>query len=189
MPQSPSAPDYKRWVIPAAIGACVALLLALGGIAIGMLVGGSSDSPSNSVTAGPTLTHLPVPNRPADSPSEPSNAPPRPQALPPTVPGPDATGQSCAGGLSYPGASGRYSHSSRGTIETSCLSAQNVLTAFWQSGPPSSAPRTVYALGAVPCGSTGGRCSGSHFIMECSTYGADDWVTCTGGKNARVYIY
>ena len=105
------------------------------------------------------------------------------------VRGADASHQSCEGGIAYPGASGQYSHSGRGTVETSCLFARNVLTAYWEVGPPSPAPRTVYALGAVPCSSTGGRCSGNHFVMECARYGADDWVTCTGGKNARVYIY
>lgn len=190
-PAAPAAPPSERnkWAIPAAIGACAALLLAVGGIAIGMMVG-SSDAPSNSAESDPRLTQLPAPNRPAGSPaSRPTAAPPPPTrlALPPSVPGPDAKGQNCSGGVSYPGGSGRFSQASRGTTETSCYFTQNVLAAYWEAGPPTAASRTVYALGAVPCSSTGGRCAGDHFVMECVPTG--DWVTCTGGKNARVYIY
>jgi serine/threonine-protein kinase len=181
-------PSRKKWVVPAVIAVSVAMLLAAGGIAIGMMVGqGSSPEPT---AANPTLTRLPAPDRPAGS-APPSRSYPqtRPAGLPPTVPGVDANDESCESGIAYPGAGGQYSRSSRGTVETSCLFARNVLEAFREAGPPSSAPRTVYALGAVSCRSTGGRCSGDHFVMECATYGTDDWVTCTGGKNARVYIY
>jgi serine/threonine-protein kinase len=25
--------------------------------------------------------------------------------------------------------------------------------------------------------------------MQCAASGADNWITCTGGNNARVYLY
>ncbi|WP_029116401.1 serine/threonine-protein kinase [Mycobacterium sp. URHB0044] len=188
-PQPLSAPERNKWVIPAAVGAAAALILGLGGIAIGMMVGqDSSGSSSNSTAAQPSLTRLPPPNRPAGTPSR-SNSPTRPVALPPVVRGADANHQACENGITHPRASGQFSRAGRGTVETTCLFAQNVLNAYWEAGPASPAPRTVYALGAVPCPSTGGRCAGDHFVMECAKYGADDWVTCTGGKNARVYLY
>ncbi|WNG95349.1 serine/threonine-protein kinase [Mycobacterium sp. ITM-2016-00318] len=188
--QTTAPPEHKKWMVPA-IAVAVALLLGACGIAIGMLVGGgSSDDRSNPTAARPTLTQLPPGNRPAGSPGAAGPiSPPRQLTPPPRVLGNDAKGQSCEGGVIYPGASGRYSRASRGTTDTTCLFAQNVLEAYWKEGPPSSEPRTVYALGAVSCAETGGRCAGNRFVMECQTYGRDDWVTCTGGKNARVYIY
>lgn len=189
-PQSISTPERPKWLIPA-IAAVVAVVLGAGGVAIGMMVGrGSSDSSSSSNAAGPSLTQLPPANRPAGSPAPTHSSPaPRTLAPPPMVGGLDANGQSCDGGIPYPGASGQYSRSGRGTAETSCLFARNVLHAYWEAVSPPTGPRTVYALGTVPCSSTGGRCSGRHFVMECQTFGGDNWVTCTGGKNARVYIY
>lgn len=189
-PQPVPGPPHNKWLVPAALAVIVAVILGVGGIMVGVMVGtGSSpDSPA----AERTLVQLPPANRPAGLPA-PSQSRPRapagPVALPPIVSGLDANKQSCVGGIAYPGFSGSYSRSNRGTAETSCLFAQNVLYAYWQSGAPSPTPRTVYALGAVPCGTTGGRCSGDHFVMECAQYGGDDWITCTGGKNARVYIY
>jgi serine/threonine-protein kinase len=66
-----------------------------------------------------------------------------------------------------------------------------VLLAYWnQYGNASRDARTVSAPGAVDCRNVGaGTCDGANFVMECVASGTDNWITCTGGNNARVYLY
>lgn len=83
-------------------------------------------------------------------------------------------------------------HSQRGTPETSCLFAKNVLLAYWdQYGNASRQPRSVSAPGAVGCPSVGrgAACDGDDFVMQCAAYGSDSWITCRGGIDAVVYLY
>jgi serine/threonine-protein kinase len=35
----------------------------------------------------------------------------------------------------------------------------------------------------------GSSCDGPNFVMHCVAYEFDNWITCTGGNNARVYLY
>ncbi len=62
---------------------------------------------------------------------------------------------------------------------------------YWSTyGNASRQLRTVSAPGSVDCNSVeGARCDGSNFLMECAAYGSDNWITCTGGNNARVFLY
>jgi serine/threonine-protein kinase len=123
----------------------------------------------------------------------PAGAPLPAAALPPIVQGPDnsLSHQSCDQGFSLPTASGFGSHAGRGTPETSCYFASSVLTSYWnQYGNASRQPRTVAAPGAVDCNTvSGAQCAGPNFLMQCAAYGSDNWITCTGGNNARVYLY
>lgn len=32
-------------------------------------------------------------------------------------------------------------------------------------------------------------CSGNDFVMTCVVNGVDTWITCTGGNDAKVYLY
>jgi serine/threonine-protein kinase len=65
-----------------------------------------------------------------------------------------------------------------------------VLEAYWvQVGTPTKDSKRITAAGTVPCSSTGGECSGDNFVMTCAAQNNEDWITCVGGKNARVYIY
>lgn len=41
----------------------------------------------------------------------------------------------------------------------------------------------------MPCTTTGSQCAGDKFVMTCGVNGGDGWITCTGGKNARVYLF
>ena len=49
--------------------------------------------------------------------------------------------------------------------------------------------------GAIPCPQVRAnapmdvQCSGNDFVMSCAVYGSDPWITCTGGNNAKVYLY
>jgi len=43
--------------------------------------------------------------------------------------------------------------------------------------------------GAVLCAAGCDPANTANFLMDCAAYGSDNWVTCTGGSNARVYLY
>lgn len=109
---------------------------------------------------------------------------------PVAVADPDGAGQSCADGFHVKGHDGFGTRSVRGSKETSCAFASNVLEAYWvQVGTPTKDSKRITAAGTVPCSSTGGECSGANFVMTCAAQNNEDWITCVGGKNARVYIY
>ncbi|MGH7042026.1 MAG: hypothetical protein ACREFY_07840, partial [Acetobacteraceae bacterium] len=121
-------------------------------------------------------------------------SPPSPAAAtPPLITGPDNTAsqESCDYGYSLNNVTGWGSHAGRGTQDTSCFFAASVLTSYWDRyGNASRQPRTVSAPGAVPCSPGQGElCDGSNFVMQCVAYPPDKWITCTGGKNARVYLF
>ena len=90
-----------------------------------------------------------------------------------------------------PNRAGFGTHAGRGTPETSCFFTDSVLRSYWdQYGKASPLPRSVSAPGAVGCGSVPGAvCDGANFLMQCQQYTGDNWITCTGGKSARVYLW
>jgi len=68
--------------------------------------------------------------------------------------------------------------------------------AYWNSySSPSRDSRQVMVAGAIPCPQVRAnapmdvQCSGNDFVMSCAVYGSDPWITCTGGNNAKVYLY
>jgi serine/threonine kinase PknH len=156
----------RRWVLPTVIAVAAALILAGVGVVVGLLA------------RGPTGQQ---------------QSPPARAAVPPLVTGPDQSSQhqSCDQGFSLPTASGFGTHAGRGTPETSCFFTNSVLTAYWDAyGNASPLPRTVSAPGAVDCTAVpGALCNGSNFLMQCQQYTGDSWITCTGGKSARVYMW
>jgi serine/threonine kinase PknH len=194
--QTPRPPDGGRrsgqWVMPTVIAVVAVLLLGGIGVVIGLLA-----QPAQN--AGPAPTSA-VPERTTEKTTSSSNSsappPPTSTALPPLVTGPDnsASHESCDQGESVPNQSGWGSRSGRGTPETSCYFASSVLKSYWaQFGRPTRDLRTVSAPGAVGCNTVAGaRCdpaNTANFLMDCAAYGSDNWVTCTGGSNARVYLY
>lgn len=115
-----------------------------------------------------------------------------PPPTPPLVHGPDYSGQTCDGGNSQPYETGFGSHSGRGTDSTSCYFTLSVLKAYWsQYGRPTRDPRTVSARsGALDCKPNDGmQCDGTNFVMQCAGDPAGSWISCTGGKGARVYLF
>jgi hypothetical protein len=112
--------------------------------------------------------------------------------LPPLVHGPDYSNQTCDRGYPQPSETGFGSHSGRGTDSTSCYFALSVLNAYWsQYGRPTRDPRTVSARsGALDCRPNDGvQCDGTNFVMQCAGDPAGNWISCTGGKGARVYLF
>ncbi len=195
-PRQPGPPGRRRsWVVPAAIAAVAALVLGGIGIGIGLLFRGDN---GGGVIAGPSLTPVTITQSrtPGESTSESSPSstlPPKIAAPPPIVTGPDqsALHQSCDAGFTMANMAGFGTHGGRGSPETSCLFADNVLTAYWSAyGNASPDLRTVAAPGAVDCSTVpGAACSGSNFVMQCQQYPTQSWITCTGGNNARVYLW
>jgi serine/threonine protein kinase len=156
------------WVLPTVIAVAAALILGGIGVVIGLL------AQSNSGSAG-------------NSPSTPA------RSGPPLVTGPDQSSlhQSCDQGFSLPNATGFGTHAGRGTPETSCFFTDSVLRSYWaEYGEASPLPRSVSAPGAIDCGTVpGAACKGPNFLMQCQQYTGDSWITCTGGKSARVYLW
>jgi hypothetical protein len=99
---------------------------------------------------------------------------------------------SCIGGKplsNHPG-----SRAGPGSSKTSCTFAWNVGQAYWASNPSPDRIQRVIAPGAVGClevqaNAPGVQCQGNDFIMQCAKYGSDRWITCTGGNEAKVYIF
>lgn len=189
-----------RWVVPAVIGAVGALMLGGIGIVIGMLAGQNNTNAVTTSSPGQTVSTIGAP--PAQQPPAPQTpmplpvpAPPMPSSsgTPPLVTGADnsASHDSCDAGWSLTSRSGWGTRSGRGSAETSCFFARSVLGSYWDHyGGVVRAPRTVSAPGAVDCRTVdGATCSGPNFVVQCAAYGTDNWVTCVGGNNARVYIY
>ena len=169
---------------------------------IGLLAGrnpgpsaGPSPSKSYSIPAPTTSVQAQSPSElpPPAPPSAPPGVPPPAAALPPLVQGPDnsASQQSCDNGYQLNNVAGWGSHAGRGSQDTSCFFASSVLTSYWDEyGNASRQPRTMSAPGAVSCQTVDGAlCDGSNFVMQCVAYPSDNWITCTGGKNARVYLF
>lgn len=174
----------------------VAVTLGAIGLVVGLLAGrGNSGQNTSSTPPGGPSSQAAGQSQSPQAPTAPgSSGPPTPAGgLPPIIQGPDnsRSHQSCDQGFSIPTASGFGSHAGRGTPETSCYFASSVLTSYWnQYGNASRQPRTVAAPGAVDCSTVpGAQCAGPNFLMQCAAYGSDNWITCTGGNNARVYLY
>lgn len=197
---APQAESRGRWVVPAVIGGVGALLLGGIGIVIGMLAGQNGASSAVTSTPAQSVSAIGTPSGqqpPALQPPAPVPIPAPPlspaSGIPPLVTGVDnsAAHDSCDAGWSLTSRSGWGTRSGRGSAETSCFFARSVLSSYWdQYGGVARAPRTVSAPGAVDCRTVdGATCNGPNFVVQCAAYGSDNWVTCAGGNNARVYIY
>jgi serine/threonine protein kinase len=167
----------RGWILPTAIAVAGALVLAGVGVLIGVLAREDSERaapPTATTGSGPPTTA----------------ASGRPPAL---VTGPDQSSlhHSCDDGFTLPNGTGFGIHAGRGSAATSCLFTQSVLTSYWADyGNASPLPRAVSAPGSVDCSSvTGALCDGSNFLLQCQQYQGDGWITCTGGLNARVYLW
>ena len=194
------------------------LLLAILGIFVFLVVVNSTSSTSDknaaSTTSSPptfttTVTSVstspPSTTTPPRESNRPKEADPAMFAQAMGVRGPDPRGQTCDGGwilnASY-GRSGWATRSVRGSARTSCELADNVLTAYWNQlrdeeyrwSEPSLDRRSIEVAGSVPCSSVrGALCApgGNLFIITCiGNRGINgDWITCTGGADARVYLF
>jgi serine/threonine-protein kinase len=164
-PAEHSTAKRRSWVVPTVIAVAAAVVLGGVGVVIGLLA--TRDS-------GPSGTEQGA-------------------ATPPLVTGPDLSTlhQSCDQGFTLPDQTGFGTRGGRGTPETSCLFANSVLTSYWAAyGNASPLPRAVSAPGAIDCQTVpGALCTGANFLMQCKKESGDAWITCIGGKNARVYLW
>jgi serine/threonine-protein kinase len=182
-PKRPSRPPNATLLIGLGVAGAVVLVIAIiwasfkqGDSSTGLENGADpfASSSTSAQSASPSSTSAPTSGG----------------GTPVAVADPDGAGQSCADGFHVKGRDGFGTRSVRGSIETSCAFASNVLEAYWvQIGTPTKDSKRITAAGTVPCSSTGGECSGDNFVMTCAAQNNEDWITCVGGKNARVYIY
>lgn len=191
-PQNPGGNQGPRTgiIVGLAVLAILVVLVAVAAI-VGVVVFTRSSNSDPAAERGQSAsTVLPWHTDPGAPQTTSTVATPTRSVPPPLVREPDSYGESCGAGFQLSGRSGWGTSAGRGSVETSCSFARSVLQAYWdQYGSPSTERRTVTAAGSVPCPSTGGRCNGNDFVMECAALGNDPWITCTGGRNARVYIY
>jgi serine/threonine protein kinase len=196
---APVAPS-RKWLMPTVIAVVTALVLGGIGIVIGLLsnddsppVATAPDTPDPSVQRPGTDTDTKAPG-PTDDPPTGSplgvGAPP-----PPPLVGKDTSANptSCTGDYSLPRRNEVGTHARRGSADTSCLFTESVLNAYWRTFNDASRDRRqVLAPGAVDCRTVlgdGTGCNGPNFVMECVARPGDAFITCTGGRDAVVYLY
>ena len=218
-PVPPAPPSTSRrssskagWLLLFMILGLAALSLAV----LSNLTSSTSENTTASTTSRPPSSRTAVPSvgqtsaRATTSPREStrSNAPdPERFASSFGAKGIDPRGETCDGGWILNDSFGRSgwwaTRSVRGSERTSCELADNVLTAYWARYPePSLARRSIEVAGAVLCSSVpGAACApgGAMFIMTCigeagSGVGfaggvSGEWITCTGGDGAKVYLF
>jgi serine/threonine kinase PknH len=196
--QSGAGPAQRSWLLPTVIAVSAALIL--GAIGVVLVTQTSKEDKGSGTTGQSSLTPVGTPGQtqPQSQRAGTSSAPPPPPPPgppPPLVTGADLSGahDSCDYGYMRKVETGFGSHSGRGTPETSCRFAGSVLDAYWNEfGRPTTESRVVSAAGAVACNTVltnGQGCDGYNFLMQCQQFAGQSYVTCTGGRNARVYIF
>jgi serine/threonine-protein kinase len=196
MPAAPASAS-RKWLMPAFIAAVAVLVLGGIGITIGVLT--NQDRP--------VAQEFDLPDPPTQGPGmdtdtrDPTSSPPAPTETPlgvgapppPPLVGNDlsANPQSCTGDFSLNDSNEVGTHARRGSEATSCLFTRSVLRSYWATfGDVSRDLREVSAPGTVNCEPEGGiRCDGTNFVMECAARPGDAFITCTGGRDAVVYLY
>jgi serine/threonine-protein kinase len=195
---APAASSSRPWLIPAVIAVVAALVLGGIGIVIGLLA--NETSPRTSTA--PDTPDPPV-SRPVDRDDPAPPEPPRPTENPLSVGAPpppplggrdtSATPQSCTSDFSLPGRNDIGTHARRGSADTSCYFTESVLNAYWSRYSDATRDlRRVSARGAVDCRTVlgdGSGCDGPNFVMECLARPGQAYITCTGGRDAVVYLY
>lgn len=191
-PTAPSPiPQVKsgkwQWLAGVAVLGFVFLVIKM---AVGSTGTGTSAYPSTTRSA----TYTSTPSYEAATPTRTATprAVPNGGARPPEVTGLDPNNDSCNGGYYRTDYSGWATRAVRGSERTSCVLTDGVLAAYWaQSAAPSKDQRTVYATGSVNCNSVpGANClPDGRFVMTCRGSVSEDWITCTGGDRAVVYLY
>ena len=191
----PLSPKVKSgalaWLGAAAVLGFLVLIVKL---ATGSSGSGSSTAYTSTKTVYPTYTSTPsyeysTPTRTQTTQSPTPAGGVRPPAA---VAGLDPNKEACDGGYHLNHPKGWATRAVRGSARTSCTFTYNVLVAYWdQYSAPSKERRTVYAPGSVDCRSVpGARCTNDgRFEMTCQGSPSQDWITCTGGNQAVVYLY
>jgi serine/threonine protein kinase len=201
-PANPWAPPPNKSSSSTAILAVVGAAIVVAVIVLSIVLVKNNDSktsssqaastaayPTYTQTYAPTYGNSAYPTAPSASTNPVAELVPPPDLLQ----SPDLTGDSsCIGGKSIPNHPG--GRAGPGSNKTSCTFALNVGQAYWASNPSPSVGQTVIAQGAVGCldvqaSAPNVQCQGNAFVMTCAEYGSDRWITCTGGNQAKVYIF
>lgn len=190
-PVATAASGRAGWI--ALAGAVVALF-----VVGALLIGGFSQSDTSSTGASTRQTTSEISTSASGTSSAPTSGnawkSPTASALPPLVTAPDSNNASCPDGYHFSNQSGWATHAGRGSTKTSCTLAYNVLMEYWGYGSADHGTRTISVRGSVDCPSVRSRlssvaCNGDAFVMTCSSVAGESWITCTGGDDARVYLY
>ncbi|HTQ16625.1 MAG TPA: hypothetical protein VML93_04630, partial [Mycobacterium sp.] len=176
---TPTSSKTPLWVGLGAAAVIVVLIIAAVSLA-------NSDHNTTSAPGTTTTQAWPYPTWTSSAINTPTAVVP-----PPSDPDPDMNGESC-NGYAIPNGSG-FTHLGRGSNRTSCPFAKNVLSAY--VAQPSAAqlsvgsPRAACPTVQQENPSKYIQCDGNNFIMICVRDGAGGWTTCTGGNDAKVYLY
>ena len=199
MPSSAPASAPRKWLMP--VVAAVVAVLVLGGIGIVIGLLANDDSPPTATAPDTPDPQRPGTDKDTTAPGPTSDAPkPTENPLsvgsppPPPLVGNDtsANPKSCTGDYSLSGRNDVGTHARRGSAATSCLFTESVLHSYWRTyGDVSRDLRQVSAPGAVDCRSLGDGipCDGPNFVMDCQARPGNAYITCTGGRDAVVYLY
>ncbi|GAB3002646.1 serine/threonine-protein kinase [Mycobacterium bourgelatii] len=193
----------SRGMVYAAIAFAAALVLGAIGVVIGLLINQNSTPGPTAAPLSPTGIPSPswpeetsTPNLPSPTPVPPPPSRPSAAAQPPLVTGPDQSAghETCDNGFQLNSATGFGTRGGRGSPQTSCAFANNVLLSYWNTyHNASNTPRMVSAPGAVGCSTVPGAIcdpnNRSQFLVQCVGSDSNPWITCTGGKDAVVYLW
>jgi len=198
-PAPKTGSSKAAWLlIPAAVGLLVFLIAAVSNTDTsdtGATGASTSTRPTVTTSAPPDATTTARRTTPsAESTTRPRAMNPERFAASYGTAGLDPGGDTC--GFYYQTSrSGWATHAVRGSERTSCVLTDNTLRAYWDRYPePSLDGRRLEVEGSVACSSVpGALCSadGRLFVMNCvgERNSDGDWITCTGGANARVYLF
>jgi eukaryotic-like serine/threonine-protein kinase len=194
-PPRAGAPNSSKVGVWIGVG-LAALVVAAFVVFLVALANNNNDTPSSAPASSTTESSASPSYSSYPTPTTSSWNTPTVSVRPPLVETRDSYGQDCSSGYQLPGRSGWATNSGRGTAKTSCPFANNVLNAYWNtysSASPDS--RRIVVGGARPCPEVRAdapvnvQCSGDNFVMTCVVEGNDPWITCTGGNEAKVYLY
>jgi serine/threonine protein kinase len=193
-PLPPPPAKTNLWPV-AILGAAVVIAIIVAVILVGAL-NNTTNTNNSAASASATSSATAAYPSYSYSASPPSWTPPAVSVPPPMVQTPDSYGVSCPDGYQLPNQTGWATRAGRGTDQTSCRFVDNVLHAYWNTySTPGRDSRQVLVGGTRPCPEIRAvapgnvQCSGNDFVMTCAVEGNDPWITCTGGNNARIYLY
>ncbi len=161
----------RRWVLPVVAAAVVLIALVVGGV---VLLGDRDGSPAAGPVADPEESSERSSPRPSTRTTTITTERPAPPPVPQVVNLPPGA-EPCP---TLSGPTGAFTRSARGTSVTSCPFSEEVRMAYAASGTPSSVPRDLEVVSPV---------TNEAVPMTCAANGP--LVTCTGGKDAIVYVY
>jgi serine/threonine-protein kinase len=162
-------------------------LLGCAAVVLSLKVIGGPTALSRQPDRSSTVT---MPTTPSSIARPPVESSPTGVSEPSLVQLPDRFGATCGSGITFPGQDGWPTRAGRGTPETSCVFAVNVLQAYRSSDPSSdNAARTATAASVVPCPDFGEQCGGPPIVLNCAIDEKDRWVTCSDGSGAKVLLF